>query len=89
MFRIGFAILNPSKRTTEQDEMSALTTLKQELESAPKSKAGFVNWARNQKLQKAAVAKMVKGGTDEAEAKRQAWNVGRHFDTSYCKFSDR
>jgi len=69
--------------------MNALTTLKQELEAAPKSKAGFVNWARNQKLQKIAVAEMVKDGAEESEAKRQAWNVGRHFDTSYSKFSDR
>lgn len=69
--------------------MDALTNLRQSLEAAPKSKAGFVNWTRNQKLQKIAVVEMIEGGTEEAEAKRQAWNVGRHFDTSYSKFSDR
>lgn len=69
--------------------MNALITLKQELEAAPKSKAGFVNWARNQKLQKIAVEEMVKDGVEESEAQRQAWNVGRHFDTNYHKHSDR
>lgn len=69
--------------------MNALTNLKQALEAAPKSKAGFVNWARNRKLQEVAVVEMVNAGVEETEAKRQAWNVGRHFDTNYSKHSDR
>jgi len=69
--------------------MKALTDLQQKLEAAPKSKAGFVNWKRNQNLQSDAVAAMMDLGIDEFEAKRKAWNVGRHFDTNYSKHSDR
>lgn len=69
--------------------MDALASLKQSLEDAPKSKAGFVNWTRNRNLQAAAVAKMVEAGQSEADAKTLAWNVGRHFDTVYRSHSDR
>jgi hypothetical protein len=63
----------------------ALVTLQQELEAAPKSKAGFVNWARNSKLQKVAVAAMQEAGVTENEARKLAFEVGRPFDTSYSK----
>jgi hypothetical protein len=69
--------------------MNALNTLKQALESAPKSKAGFVNWTRNKNLQAAAVKKMVDEGVPEPDAKLLAWNVGRHFDTIYRNHPDR
>lgn len=63
----------------------ALVTLTQELEAAPKSKAGFVNWARNSKLQKAAVAKLVEAGMTEKAARALAFETGRPFDTNYSK----
>ena len=68
---------------------NALTTLKQALEAANKSKAGFVNWTKNNNLQKVAVAQMVAEGVEEKEARRLAWNVGRTFDTVYHKHADR
>lgn len=65
--------------------MNALTILKQELDAAPKSKAGFVNWTRNKNLQRAAVSAMQEAGLTEQEARKQAFEVGRPYDTVYRK----
>lgn len=63
----------------------ALIDLRKALKNAPKSKAGFVNWSRNKKLQAIAVAKMVEAGEREDIAKHMAFEAGRPYDTNYSK----
>lgn len=55
-----------------------LANMKNQLDAAPKSKAGFVNWKRSSRLQREAVALM---SGDERANKTAAYNIAVPYDT--------
>lgn len=62
-----------------------LAALKQSLDDAPKSKAGFVNYNRSKRMQRAAFAKIMELGVDEKTARSLTFEVARPYDTTYSK----
>lgn len=62
-----------------------LEELKSALDSAPKSKAGFVNWQRSSRLQREAVEKLLNLGIEKKEARYMALKVASPYDTHYSK----
>lgn len=65
--------------------LEVLEELKCELDAAPKSKAGFVNWKRSSRSQREAVEKLLNIGIEREEARSMALKVAAAYDTHYSK----